>query len=221
MSAKKKNAKGAPGGIEKFPPPEIENLKYDENYMFDCSLTNEYKIVCGAFDAKEHPLATYVIENNLLNKRDENGKTCFDLAAYLGNKDFIRTILERTNDRLDENMFNLRGQIKANNSYNFMHYACIWGRLELCKYLVDSLKMIVDPAVDVSQIDPKSLNSPLYSKTLGSILLRTKTRGGETPKNLAKRYEHHDLVAYLNYAGKLCPLKFLLKKSVNDSSQRI
>ena len=131
------------------------------------------------------------------------------LIESLGNKDFIRTILERTTDRLDENMFNLRGQIKANNSYNFMHYACIWGRLELCKYLVDSPKMIVDPAVDVSQIDPKSLNSPLYSKTLGSILLRTKTRGGETPKNLAKRYEHHDLVAYLNYAGKLCPLKFL------------
>lgn len=203
MSAnKKKNPKSGPGGIEKFPPPEIENLKYDENYMFECALANDYKNVCGAFDAKEHPLAAYVIENGLLNRRNANGKTCFDLSAYLGNKDFMRTILERTSDRLDENAFNLRAQIKASNSYNFMHYACIWGRLELCKYLVESQKMIVDPAIDITQIEPKNFTLPIYNKTLGSVLLRTKTRTGETPKSLAKRYEHHELVNYLNYAGK-------------------
>ena len=201
MSAKKpKIPKGTQGVVEKFPPPDIETLKFDENYMFECALKNDYKNVCGALDAKEHPLAQFVTENGLLNKRDANGKTCFDLCAYLGNKDFIRTILDRTNERLDENMFNLRGQIRASNSYNFMHYACVWGRLELCKYLAENGKMIVDPALDTSQIDPKNLS--MYNKTLGSVLLRTKTKTGETPKQLAQRYEHHGLVAYLNYAGK-------------------
>jgi ankyrin repeat protein len=198
-SAKKKPNKGA-ASVEKFPAPDIENLVYDENYMFDCGLKNEYKNICGALDSKEHPLSTYVIENGLLNKRDDMGKTCFDLAAFLGNKDFIRTILERTGDRLDETIFNFRDQINAKNSYNFVHYACIWGRLDLCKYLIDSQKLIVDPSVDVSQLEPKTL--PLYQKTLGSILLAAKAKTGETPIMLAKRYEHESLVEYLTVAEK-------------------
>lgn len=198
-SAKKKPNKGAVS-VEKFSPPDIENLVYDENYTIECGLKNEYKNICGALDAKEHPLSTYVIENGLLNKRDVMGKTCFDLASYLGNKDFIRTILERTGERLDETMFGFRDQINAQNSYNFLHYACIWGRLDLCKYLIDSQKLIVDPALDISQLDPKTL--PLYQKTLGSILLVAKTKTGETPIMLAERYEHESLVEYLKIAEK-------------------
>lgn len=201
---KKKNPKGSKDTVEKFQPPDIENLKYDENYLFECALNNEYKALCGSFDAKEHPLATYIAERKLFNKRNDMGKTAFDLAAYLGNKDFIRTILERTNDRIDESIFDIRNLLKPSNPYNFMHHCCIWGRLDVCKFLVEHQKQIVDPSVDLSQIDLSSnqKNPNINTKTLGSVVLRTKTRSGETPKDLAKRYNHDDIVQYLNYAGE-------------------
>ena len=56
----------------------------NENVLFKAALNNDYTTICGALDAKDHPLATYMFENNLFNKRNEFGKTFLELAAYLG-----------------------------------------------------------------------------------------------------------------------------------------
>lgn len=204
---KKSNVKGSKDAGEKYPPPEIDVLTLDDNYMFKCSLNNEYQAICGAFDAKEHPLASFIVEKNMFNRRNEYGKTPFDLASLIGNKDFIRTILQRTDDKLDENIFSLRNQLKPSNAYNFMHYACIWGRLELVKFLVDQSKLIADPSIDAPDPVPaapgaKNQAPIIPTKTLGSILLKSKTKNGETPKDLAKRYNHTELIEFLEYAGR-------------------
>lgn len=210
MSAKKKTKKQSKDLFERFPPPEIDIQSIDENYLFECSLSNNYQPICGAFDVKEHPLASFVIEKNLFNKRDEFGKTVFDLAAYCGNKEFIKAILDRTNEkeRIDENVLNLRNQLRPDkNAYNFMHFACIWNQKELVKYLAEHTKLIVDPGLEhsdfgsISSLNMKSQIANTRVKTIGSVLLRTKAKTGETPKELAKRYGHMSLVEYLDYAG--------------------
>lgn len=206
--SKKKNTKNSKELIERFSPPDIETLVLDDNFLFKCALKNEYQSICGAFDVKEHPLATYITENKLFDKRDEYGKTAFDLAAQIGNKDFIRTILLRTDEKIDENVFNLRNLIKPVNPYNFFHYACIWGRFDLVKFLIDQQKLIIDPLIDdfmsnssATMQSTKSNASNQNLKTLGSVLLRSRTKTGETPRDLAIRYNHHQLVEYLNFAG--------------------
>lgn len=217
-----KQSVGAGGGKkqdEKFPPPDMESIQLDEDFLFRSVLNNDYATICGAFDAKEHPLAIYLIENSLFNKRNEYGKTVFDLAAKLGHKDFVRTILDRTNDKIDELAFSLRLQLKSKNSpYNFMHYACIWNRYDLVRYLAEHAKLLIDPNLDNStEITALTMNSVgagaanknqqqilasnPFAKTLGSILLRSKTKNGERPLDLAKRYNHNELIDYLEFAG--------------------
>ena len=222
----RKQSVNQPGGKahksdEKFPPPDIESLQLDDEFLFRSALQNDYPTICGAFDAKEHPLALYLIENSLFNKRNEFGKTVFDLAAKLGHRDFIRTILDRTNDKIDELAFNLRIQLKQKSApYNFMHYACIWNRLDLVKYLAEHPKLIIDPNLDsaaemtaltmstsgagggANKNQQQLLAANPYAKTLGSILLRSRTKTGERPLDLAKRYKYNDLAVYLDYAGK-------------------
>lgn len=206
---KKKSNKNSKEAIERFSPPDIETLTLDENFLFKCALKNYYQPICGAFDVKEHALATYITENKLFEKRDEHGKTAFDLAAQIGNKEFIRNILIRTDEKIDENVFNLRNLLKPTNSYNFLHYACIWGRLDLVKFLIEQQKLILDPLIDdfmsnsnATMQSTKSNSSNPNMKTLGSALLRSKSKTGETPRDLAIRYNHHELVEYLNFAGK-------------------
>lgn len=71
-------------------------------------------------DISGHPLTKYIIEENLLTKRNEEGKTAFDLAASVGNKEFIRAIFERMGEKLNETEFDIRLLLKSNVAYNFM-----------------------------------------------------------------------------------------------------
>ncbi|CAF0857118.1 unnamed protein product [Brachionus calyciflorus] len=208
---KKKSNKNSKEVIERYPPPDIESLILDDNIIFKSALNNDYQTICGAYDAKEHPLVTFINEHKLFDKKNEYGKNAFDLAALIGNKEFIRTILLRTDEKIDENVFSLKNLLKPSNSYNFMHYACIWGRLELVKFLVEHQKLMLDPVIENSDLlsnsnmtiqTSKSSSANSNMKTLGSILLRSKTKTGETPRDLAKRYNHEDLLEYLNYAEK-------------------
>lgn len=213
MSAKKKSQKQSKDTFERFAAPEIEIENINDNYLFDCALSNTYQTICGAFDAKEHPLATLIVERNLFNKRDAYGKTVLDLAAFCGNKEFIKAILDRSNEKLDDNVLNLRHQLKS--GYTCMHFACIWNQEDVVKYLAEHSKLIVDPFSDHGDLfsassatmqQATSLKSQVtnpHMKTLGCLLLRTKTKEGETPKDLAKRYGHSNLVEYLDYAGFL------------------
>jgi ankyrin repeat protein len=220
-SQKKKSLKGTKDVFEKYPPPDMETLAHalDDTYLFRCALANQFQDVCGAFDAKEHELANFVMDHNLFNKRNEHGKTVLDLAAFVGSKDFIKAILERSNDKLDESVLDLRAQLKRTNAYNLMHYAVIWNRIELVKFLVDQSKLIVDPSLDSAEMATQSTVSMRSSsvnanfKTLGSVLLKTKTKAGETPKDLAKRYGHAELVDFLNYAGVFMGLLYSFEQN--------
>lgn len=209
MSAKRKNPKNLKDTFERFAPPDIDVESLNESYLFECSLTNSYQQICGAFDAKDHQLANFVIEKNLFNKRDLYGKTVFDLAAFVGNKEFIKAILDRSNERIDENVLNLRHQLKS-SGLNFMHLACIWNHEALVKYLAEHPKLIIDPALDtndlasISSVTVHSVKTQAQNpnfKTLGSVLIRLRTKSGETPRELALRYGHSNIVDYLEYAG--------------------
>lgn len=217
-SKKKANIKGKET-IEKYAPPPVENLILNEDILFDLSLKNEYQTICGAIDAGTHPLTVYILEQNLFNKHNHNGKTAFDLAASLGNKEFIRTLLERMGDRLDDTQqpFNIKQLVKQSNAYNFMHHACIWGRLDLCKLLIENTKLVNEPVAD-DEFTSKSIdtfrsnktntnipNSPVSTanlKTLSSVLLKSRCKTGETPLQLAKRYHHIELIEFLSLAEK-------------------
>lgn len=211
MSAKKRSLKQK-DAFERFSPPEIDVETLDENYLFECALSNTYQQFCGAFDAKDHLLANYIVERNLFNKRDAYGKTVLDLASYCGNKEFIKAVFDRTNEKekIDENVLNLKQQLKPSNRYNFMHLACIWNHEALVKYFAEHPKLIVDPSLDQNELNSMSaatiqsvkslITNPMF-KTLGSVLLRSKTKTGESPKDLAKRYGHNNIVEYLQYAG--------------------
>ncbi len=204
MSAKPK--KGKPSVVaEKFLPPDLESIEMTEDILFNAALNNDYATICGALDAKDHPLTAYIFENNLFNKRDSFGKSVFDLAAYLGNKDFIRLILERIGDKLDETAFSVKQALHINNNYNFMHYACAWGRVDLCKFLIDFSKPISDPTEPPSEVTSNSKDKDKANlKPMGSILLKLKTKNTkETPLDLAKRYNHVELIEFLTYAGMI------------------
>lgn len=222
MSAKKKGQKQSKDTFERFTPPEIDLETLKETYLFECALSNNYQAICGAFDVKEHPLATMIVEKGLFNKRDAYGKTVLDLAAYCGNKEFIKAILDRSSEKLDENVLNLRHQLKSTSSgYNLMHLACIWNREEVVKYLAEHSKLIVDPFNESGDLfsastttvqQQSSMRSQVanpFMKTLGCVLVRAKAKTGETPKEIAKRYGHLGIVEYLDYAGFF--LFFLLK----------
>ncbi len=202
MSAKPK--KGKPSVVaEKFIPPDLESIEMNEDILFKAALNNDYATICGALDAKDHPLTAYMFENNLFNKRDLFGKSVFDLAAYLGNKEFIRLILERLGDKLDETAFSIKQALNINNNYNFMHYACVWGRVDVCKFLIDFSKPIADPTEPLNEMATNAKEKEKANlKPIGSILLKLRTKKTkETPLDIAKRYNHVELVAFLTYAG--------------------
>ncbi len=236
MSAKAKKGSKAKNATERYAAPDPESLDLtDEAYMFKCALGNDYQSFCGAFDstAKEvHPLAAIILEKNLFNTRDVYRKSVFDLACLCGNREFLRAIMERTAEKekfCEETVLNLREPLKqAKHGYNFMHYACVWNRLDVVKFLVEQDKMIVDPelviesdqaelgggglnvsmtSVSSTSVAQKKENSKesaqaiLSMRTLGSVLLRSKNRNGETPRAIARRYKHQQLVDYLIFAG--------------------
>jgi hypothetical protein len=81
-SSKKSNGKNVKETIERFPAPDPATISYDENILFECAMANNYQLICGAFDAKgEHPLATYIVEKDLFNKRNQHGKTVNSLLG--------------------------------------------------------------------------------------------------------------------------------------------
>jgi hypothetical protein len=168
---KKKGAKAQ--NIETFSAPPLD-IELHQNFVYDCALKNDFQTICGAYDAKEHPLATYITTENLFNKRDNICKTPFDMAACIGNFEFLKALLERI-EKLTPELLDFK---KTNsNGYNCLHYACIWGRLNICKLLV------------------------FNTGPTGSILLNSKTVNNETPKDLAKRNIHLDIAEFLNFAG--------------------
>jgi hypothetical protein len=169
--SKKKGAKGK--DIEIFPPPPLD-IELHPDIVSECALKNDYQTICGAFDAKEHPLASYITTESLFNKRNEFSKTPFDMAACVGNYEFLKVMLERI-DKITPEILDFK---KTNtNGYNCLHYACIWGRVNICKVLV------------------------FNSGSIGSQLLKSKTVNNESPKDLSKRYNHQEIVDFLNFAG--------------------
>ena len=228
MSAKGKKNSKPKNASEKYLPPDVQTLDLtDESFLFKCALKNEFQSVCGAFDMPKevHPLAAFIIEKNLFNIRDPYHRTVFDLACLVGSRDFLKAILERTAEKEklnDESILNLREPLKLRHAYNYMHYACIWNRYDVVKFLFEQDKLIQDPelseleavgsAANQSQIQLSSTShasmiannknqATSNMKPLGSFLLRSKTKYGETPIDLAKRYKHHHLVEYLTFAG--------------------
>lgn len=119
-SGKKKN-KDISTGIGRFAVPSMKNIKLDEKIVQEFALKNDYATMCGALDISSHPLTRYIIEEGLLTKRNEEGKTPFDLAATIGSKEFIRAILERMGEKLNETEFNIGMLLNPSVvSYNFM-----------------------------------------------------------------------------------------------------
>lgn len=168
-----KKKAGKAKDIETFPPPPID-IELKPEIVFNAALNNDFQTICGAYDCKEHPLASYITKENLFIQRNEYSKTPFDLASCVGSYEFLKTLLERM-EKLTPEVLDFK---KTNtNGYTCLHHACIWGRADICKLLV--------------------FNTGLA----GVFLLKSKTVNNETPKHLAIRYNHPNVVEFLNFAG--------------------
>jgi hypothetical protein len=198
---------------ELFQQPDVENLPapLDENLVFNAALANNYQMIFGSFDLEKnqkdiHPMAEFIIENDLFNKRNKHGKTPLDMASFIGNKEFLKALFDRIPDKINDSILNLRLQIKPSVAYNFLHYAVIWNRIELCKFLIRSQMPIIDPSIEgpiETSGKASTTSNLLITKTLGSYLIKTKSSStGETPKQLAQRYKHNELIDYFTFAEK-------------------
>lgn len=97
----------------------VVNKTIEKTKNFIRKLIN-YQLPKGALDATNHPITKYIIEERLFYKRNEEGKTAFDLAAMIGHREFLKAILERIGEKLNENEFDIRVLLNPDVAYNFM-----------------------------------------------------------------------------------------------------
>lgn len=165
--------KGNKANFETFPPPPLD-IPLTSEVLLNCSMKNDYQTICGAYDAKDHPLAMFINSENLFKKRDSFEKAPFDYLCILGNQTFMKALIDRNEKLGPENLDFTR---KNANGYTCLHFACVWGHLDLCKLLV------------------------LQTGPTGSALLKSETVSKETPKQIATRCGHTNIIDFLTFAG--------------------
>ncbi|GFR57822.1 ankyrin repeat domain-containing protein 45 [Elysia marginata] len=105
--------------------PEIEQLLPNTNIVTHCIYKNDPQRLIRCFEDDQDPHKEEILE--LLNERDENGKSPLDLAACLGRNQLTMELLQRG---ADVNSVTKKG-------YSCLHYAALWGRMPVVKMLIE------------------------------------------------------------------------------------
>jgi len=104
---------------------EIEQLLPNTTIVTHCILKNDPQRFSKCFDDDLDPYKDEIMD--LINQRDDDGKSPLDIAAKLGRIELTRELLARgaeVNDR-------------APTGYSCLHYAAAWGRLKVLKIHIE------------------------------------------------------------------------------------
>lgn len=108
---------------------EVENqqdvLLPDTTIITHCIFKNELERLLKSFDDDTDPYKETIME--LINERDQEGKTPLDLAACYGRVDICRELLKRGADLT----------AVTEKGYCPLHHAAVWGRIGILKVLVE------------------------------------------------------------------------------------
>jgi len=105
---------------------EVEVLLPNTNIVTHCIYKNLPQRLVKCFEDDADKFKDQVVE--LLNKRDDDGKSPLDIAAQLGRLEITRELITRG---ADINSFTSKG-------YSCLHYAAAWGRMKVLKLHVES-----------------------------------------------------------------------------------
>lgn len=161
--------------------------------IFDCSsrgnTTSLNEILLPPTKTVENLRYEAIQQNNLLQVRNDQTRTCLDLAAMLGHSETMKLLAERSSTMMTDaiNLTNGMGKKTCRRKtfvdvfsfllflrgYSSLHLACVWNQIECVKHII---------------------------ATGGDIELETVH--GEKPVDIARRYHHDQLVDYLQWIGK-------------------
>lgn len=125
VSSEIENVGGAEEGEAEDEAAEVESLLPNTNIVTHCIYKNDPQRLVRCFEDDQDPFKEEVLE--LLNERDENGKSPLDLAACLGRNQITLELLQRG---ADVNSVTQKG-------YSCLHYASLWGRVPVVKMLIE------------------------------------------------------------------------------------
>lgn len=104
---------------------DVEILLPDTTIVTHCILKDDIPRLIKSFEDETDPFKETVAE--LINERDDNGKSPLDIAASLGRADIARELLQRG---ADANSVTPKG-------FSPLHHAAAWGRINVLKVLVE------------------------------------------------------------------------------------
>jgi ankyrin repeat protein len=159
--------------------------------LFECSLRGDHSTLADVLlvPTKSVDNIRYeaIQQQQLLLTRNDQTRTCLDVAAMLGHDETTKLLAERAATMATDAVNLTNGMGNASRSaahihdehvrvclgYSSVHLACVWNQLESVKQMIDA-----------------GGNAELT------------TIHGDTPMDIARRYGHEQLVAYLQWIGE-------------------
>ncbi|CAF0731715.1 unnamed protein product [Adineta steineri] len=167
--------------IEQINIPELTETLFKSSCHGD--LTNLTEILTAPTKNTENIRFEAIQYHHLLQVRNDQTRTCLDLASILNHHEIVKLLAERSTVMLTD-IINLTN----GTGYSCLHLACAWNQF-------DAIKNIVAAGGDVEQ----------------------ETIHGEKPIDIARRYQHNDLVEYLEWIA----IRNKFTRIINDAKDFI
>ncbi|CAF3242462.1 unnamed protein product [Rotaria socialis] len=126
---KKKSARDRAALLEQINIPELTETLFDLSYRGNIS--NLAEILIAPTKNVENVRFEAIQQNNLLQVRNDQTRTCLDLAAMLGHHETVKLLAEK-NATMMTNGINLANGM----GYSSLHLACAWNQLESIKHII-------------------------------------------------------------------------------------
>ncbi|CAF3918144.1 unnamed protein product [Rotaria magnacalcarata] len=126
---KKKSARDRAALLEQINIPELTETLFDLSYRGNIS--NLAEILIAPTKNVENVRFEAIQQNNLLQVRNDQTRTCLDLAAMLGHHETVKLLAEK-NVTMMTNGINLTNGM----GYSSLHLACAWNQLESVKHII-------------------------------------------------------------------------------------
>ncbi|CAF4697572.1 unnamed protein product, partial [Rotaria sp. Silwood1] len=126
---KEKSARDRAALLEQINIPQLTETLFDISYHGNIS--NLTEILTIPTKTVENLRYEAIQQNNLLQVRNDQTRTCLDLAAMLGHHEAVKLLAERGATMMT-NGINLTNGL----GYSSLHLACVWNQLESIKYII-------------------------------------------------------------------------------------
>ncbi|CAF3948503.1 unnamed protein product [Rotaria sp. Silwood2] len=128
---KKKSARDRAALLEQLNIPQLTETLFDASYHGN--IPNLTEILTAPTKNVENIRFEAIQQNNLLQARNDQTRTCLDLAAMLGHHEAVKLLAERGATMMT-NGINLTNGM----GYSSLHLACVWNQLESVKYIISA-----------------------------------------------------------------------------------